>query len=108
MIADVVAGEVVTITSHGRPVAQIAPLAKDTVRGLIDAGRARPAKHRLSDLRADTGATAWYASAHGSSLLDLIHLEEALSELLGVSVDVVSIGALLERDDEIRRDAVPL
>jgi prevent-host-death family protein len=50
VIADVVAGEVVTVTSHGRPVAQIAPLAKDTVRGLIDAGRARPAKHRLADL----------------------------------------------------------
>jgi prevent-host-death family protein len=50
VIAEVVAGEVVTVTSHGRPVAQIAPLAQDTVRGLIDAGRARPAKHRLSDL----------------------------------------------------------
>ena len=44
----------------------------------------------------------------GSSLLDLIHLEEALAKLLGVDVDVVSTGALLERDDEIRRDAVPL
>jgi predicted nucleotidyltransferase len=44
----------------------------------------------------------------GSSLLDLIHLEEALAELLGVDVDVVSSGALLERDDAIRRDAIPL
>ncbi len=43
-----------------------------------------------------------------SSLLDLIHLEEALSELLGVSVDVISAAALLERDTEIRRDAVLL
>ena len=43
-----------------------------------------------------------------SSLLDLIHLEEALSDLLGVEVDVVSAGALLHRDDEIRRDALPL
>jgi prevent-host-death family protein len=50
VIADVVAGEIVTVTSRGRPVAQIAPLASDTVRGLIDAGRARPAKHRLADL----------------------------------------------------------
>ena len=33
-----------------------------------------------------------------SSLLDLIHLEEALSDLLGVEVDVVSAGALLHRD----------
>ena len=43
-----------------------------------------------------------------SSLLDLIHLEEALSELLGVSVDVISAAALLERDTEICRDAVAL
>ena len=44
----------------------------------------------------------------GSSLLDLIHLEEALGDLLGVDVDVISLGALLERDDEIRSDAVTL
>lgn len=44
----------------------------------------------------------------GSSLLDLIHLEEALCALLGVDVDVISLGALLERDDEIRSDAVTL
>jgi predicted nucleotidyltransferase len=43
-----------------------------------------------------------------SSLLDLIHLEEALSELLGVSVDVISAAALLERDTDIRRDAIAL
>jgi uncharacterized protein len=43
-----------------------------------------------------------------SSLLDLIHLEEALHGLLGVPVDVISVGALLDRDGRIRRDAVPL
>jgi uncharacterized protein len=43
-----------------------------------------------------------------SSLLDLIRLEEALQHLLGVDVDVVSAGALLARDDAIRRDAVAL
>ncbi len=43
-----------------------------------------------------------------SSLLDLIHLEEALSDLLGVSVDVISAAALLDRDSEIRRDAIAL
>ncbi|GIU92584.1 MAG: nucleotidyltransferase [Acidimicrobiia bacterium] len=43
-----------------------------------------------------------------SSLLDLIHLEEALCDLLGVDVDVISLGALLDRDDEIRSDAVTL
>lgn len=43
-----------------------------------------------------------------SSLLDLIHLEEALHGLLGVELDVVSAGALLDRDEAIRRDAVRL
>ncbi len=44
----------------------------------------------------------------GSSLLDLIHFEEALGDLLGVDVDVISLGALLERDSDIRSDAVTL
>lgn len=43
-----------------------------------------------------------------SSLLDLIHLEDDLAELLGVNVDVVSAGALLERDADIRNDAIAL
>lgn len=43
-----------------------------------------------------------------SSLLDLVRLEEALAELLGVDVDVVSAGALLERDAEIHRDVIAL
>ncbi len=45
---------------------------------------------------------------HGSSLFDLMHLEEELSALLGVPVDVVSVGGLKPRDDHIRRDALPL
>lgn len=43
-----------------------------------------------------------------SSLLDLIRLEDALAELLGRDVDVVSAGGLLDRDDQVRRDAVAL
>lgn len=45
---------------------------------------------------------------YGSSLFDLMHLEEELSALLGVPVDVVSVGGLKPRDDHIRRDALPL
>jgi predicted nucleotidyltransferase len=37
-----------------------------------------------------------------------MNLEEALQALLGVSVDVVSVGGLKDRDEHIRRDAVPL
>ncbi|MEZ5215681.1 MAG: nucleotidyltransferase family protein [Ilumatobacteraceae bacterium] len=44
----------------------------------------------------------------GSSLFDLMDLQEALQALLGVPVDVVSAGGLKDRDDHIRREAVPL
>ena len=44
----------------------------------------------------------------GSSLFDLMHLEDELRTLLGASVDVVSIGGLRPRDEHIRREAVPI
>lgn len=44
----------------------------------------------------------------GSSLFDLLHLQDELSQLLGFPVDVVSRRALKDRDDHIRREAVPL
>lgn len=44
----------------------------------------------------------------GSSLFDLLHLSEDLETLLGVPVDVVSAGGLRDRDDHIRREAIPL
>lgn len=44
----------------------------------------------------------------GSSLFDRLHLSEELETLLGVPVDVVSAGGLKDRDDHIRREAIPL
>ena len=44
----------------------------------------------------------------GASLLDLMRIEEQLEELLGFPVDVVSVGGLKERDEHIRREAVPV
>lgn len=44
----------------------------------------------------------------GSSLFDLMDLQEALEQLLGVSVDVVSVGGLKDRDVHIRQEAVPI
>jgi uncharacterized protein len=44
----------------------------------------------------------------GSSLFDLLHLQEDLHELLGRKVDVVSVGGLKDRDDHIRREAVSI
>ena len=44
----------------------------------------------------------------GSSLFDLRHLSEDLERLLGRHVDVVSVGGLKARDDEILDEAVEL
>lgn len=43
-----------------------------------------------------------------SSLFDLLHMQDELTELLGCSVDVVSTGALKDRDQHLRAEAVPL
>ncbi len=44
----------------------------------------------------------------GSSLFDLLHLQDELRGLLGCDVDVVSSGGLKDRDEHIRREAVSL
>lgn len=44
----------------------------------------------------------------GSSLFDLLHLQNDLHVLLGRNVDVVSVGGLKKRDDHIRREAVSI
>lgn len=44
----------------------------------------------------------------GSTLLDLIHLQDDLEALLGTRVDVVSVGGLKPRDHHIREQAVSL
>lgn len=46
--------------------------------------------------------------APGSSLFDVLRLTDDLEQLLGRRVDVVSSGALKDRDDGIRREAIPL
>ncbi len=52
VVAEVAAGELVTITDRGRPVAQMVPVAATRIEALIAADRARPALRRLSDLPA--------------------------------------------------------
>ncbi|MCB1239301.1 MAG: nucleotidyltransferase family protein [Tetrasphaera sp.] len=45
----------------------------------------------------------------GTSLLDVVRLEREVSELLGIPVDLVSIGALEGRFGErVRREMVPV
>lgn len=52
VVAEAAAGELVTITDRGRPVAQMVPVAASRVEALIATERARPALRRLSDLSA--------------------------------------------------------
>jgi len=54
VVAEAAAGEMVTITDRGRPVAQMVPVASSRVESLIAAERARPALRRLSELSAPT------------------------------------------------------
>ena len=50
VVAEVVAGEVVTITDRGRAVAQLVPLRSDRLDGLLESGRARaPRRRRAGD-----------------------------------------------------------
>lgn len=44
----------------------------------------------------------------GSSLTDLMDLEDELAALLQCPVDIVSVGGLLARDEHIRAEAIPL
>jgi predicted nucleotidyltransferase len=58
--------------------------------------------------RADSDIDFLVEFESGSSLFDLLHVREELEALLGTHVDVVSVGGLKERDDQIRREAVLL
>lgn len=44
----------------------------------------------------------------GTSLLDLVRLQDALEEFLKIHVDVISIGGLKPRDHQIREEALTL
>jgi prevent-host-death family protein len=50
VVAAAAAGEEVTITDRGRPVAQVVPIAASRLAQLVAAGRARPPKRLWSEL----------------------------------------------------------
>lgn len=50
VVADVAAGEVVTITLRGRPVARMTAIASSRLEELVSSGRARPARHDIVEL----------------------------------------------------------
>lgn len=50
VVSDAVAGETVTITDRGRPVAQITPIPASPLRRLLDAGQARAPRRDIREL----------------------------------------------------------
>lgn len=52
VVASAVAGDVVTITEHGHPVAQLTAIPASPLRALLRAGDARPPRIALRDLPA--------------------------------------------------------
>ena len=50
VVAEAGAGEVITITDRGRPVAQLIPLRATELDNLVATGRIRPARSRIADL----------------------------------------------------------
>ncbi len=52
VVADAAAGETITITDRGRPVARMSAIPSSPLQGLLAAGRARPPRRRLVDVPA--------------------------------------------------------
>jgi len=50
VVAEAAAGETVTITDRGRPVAQLTAIPTSRLRALVSAGRARQARRSMADL----------------------------------------------------------
>lgn len=54
VVAEAAAGETVTITDRGRPVARMTAIPRSRLDALVEAGQARPARRQLTDLAAPT------------------------------------------------------
>lgn len=52
VVAAAAAGDTITITDRGRPVAQLTPLPESRLDRLVELGRARPARRDIRDLPA--------------------------------------------------------
>ena len=52
VVARAAAGETLTITDRGRPVARMTPIPASRLGAMLSAGQARPARRRLSELAA--------------------------------------------------------
>ena len=52
VVASAAAGEVITITLRGQPVARLTAIPASRLEELVTSGRARPARHNLGDMPA--------------------------------------------------------
>lgn len=50
VVEEAAAGKTIVITHRGRPVAQMTAIPRSRLRSLIGAGRARPARHDITEL----------------------------------------------------------
>ncbi len=55
VVADAVAGETVTITDRGRPVALLTPIPSSPLESLVASGAARCARRSITDLGQPSG-----------------------------------------------------
>ena len=85
---------------------------RDEIRALVRLHRGRSAALFGSVARGEDTATSdvdlLVDFEVGSSLFDLLHLQDELAALLGCPVDVVSVGGLKQRGAHIRSEALPL
>ena len=58
VVAHAAAGETVTITDRGRPVAQMTAIPSSRLQAVLDAGRGRPARRSITALPAPEGGTS--------------------------------------------------
>lgn len=90
----------------------IVEVRRDEINELVRRHRGRSVSLFGSAARGDDHAASDFdflvEFEPGSSLFDLMDLEEALESLLGAPVDVVSVGGLKDRDNHIRSEAVPI
>jgi antitoxin (DNA-binding transcriptional repressor) of toxin-antitoxin stability system len=54
VVANAASGETITITDRGRPVAQMTRIPASRIQGLIDSGRGRRARRKITTLTTPT------------------------------------------------------
>ena len=54
VVANAASGETITITDRGRPVAQMTPIPSSRIQALVDSGRGRRARRKITTLTTPT------------------------------------------------------